>query len=252
MQAAWKFWLFCAVFLPITIGLGFWQLDRAEQKQSRSHLFAEQMQLAPVDLATMSDHAQRAFRPYRLQGVYEDEIFLLDNQLRQGRVGYDVLQVVKLDQGSRILVNRGWHPASPYRDHLPEVATPAGAVHLVGYFYAPDGEVPVWAEEPQVSTWPRRVQQLDWDTIERSLGVSLLRQEQFRLADEEQAGALATGWPIIMGSAAKHYGYAVQWFAMALALCLLTIWATLRLRKEQVEEQIQLEQQANATGEVEK
>ena len=74
--------------------------------------------------------------------------------------------------------------------------------------------------------WPRRVQSLP-----RSLAV----QEQaelpgaiLRLADPDQPGAFRADWaPDRMGPQ-THYGYATQWFALALALGILTVAASYR------------------------
>ena len=42
--------------------------------------------------------------------------------------------------------------------------------------------------------------------------------------DEDNAGSYITQWPVINTQPAKHQGYAVQWFAMSIALVLLYAW----------------------------
>jgi cytochrome oxidase assembly protein ShyY1 len=55
--------------------------------------------------------------------------------------------------------------------------------------------------------------------------------------DSGQPGALEVDWQVINVSPAKHHGYAVQWFAMALALAVIfgfrssNLWEFLTWRK---------------------
>src|SRR5205823_759786 len=58
---------------------------------------------------------------------------LLDNKLRRGRPGYEVVTPLAL-AGSEwhVLVNRGWIAAPPSRETLPEVRTPSGELTIVG------------------------------------------------------------------------------------------------------------------------
>ena len=225
----WKIWLFCAFFLPLTIGLGFWQLDRAAYKSSRSAIIEQQMRLPPTNLRDASP--LRAFRPYTFSARYGDKHFLLDNRLREGKVGYEVLTPAQLQTGAWVLVNRGWVSASMRREVLPSIQDVSGAQRIEGYFYAPDGRVPVLDQRSEPPTWPRRIQAVDWDRLEDAIAGTFHRHEVFRLTDSEQAGAYQVGWPLQTGDAAKHKAYAVQWFAMATALVILTIWATWRLGK---------------------
>jgi cytochrome oxidase assembly protein ShyY1 len=47
---------------------------------------------------------------------------------------------------------------------------------------------------------------------------------QLRL-DQDSIGALKTGWTTVAVKPEKHVGYAVQWFAMAITLLIMTIIA---------------------------
>mgnify|MGYP000143624448 CR=1 FL=1 len=51
---------------------------------------------------------------------------------------------------------------------------------------------------------------------------------QLRL-DQDSPGALQTGWAAVSVQPAKHTGYAVQWFVMALVLLLMTLIANSNL-----------------------
>ena len=69
------------------------------------------------------------FRRLRVRGSYlPAHQFLLDNRIRDGVAGYEVLTPLALaDDHRRLLVNRGWVPADPDRRVLPDVARRRGA-----------------------------------------------------------------------------------------------------------------------------
>ncbi len=173
-----------------------------------------------------------SYRPYTLLGRYHNKHFLLDNRVRDGKVGYEVLTPLELESGAWVLVNRGWVAGGARRDMLPSIEDLQGVQNIIGHFYAPDGRIPVLAPTPVQHEWPRRIQRLEWAAIEQQLGVAFLKHQEFRLSDASVAGAYAVGWPLATSSAEKHMAYAVQWFAMATALLILTAWATWRLRPQ--------------------
>src|ERR687889_432977 len=77
------------------IALGNWQSRRADEK----HALAEHVQRIAV---------AGEFLPERT--------VLLDNKLRGGRPGYEVVTPLRLAEGIHVLVNRGWIAAPPRRD----------------------------------------------------------------------------------------------------------------------------------------
>lgn len=212
--------------------LGCWQLERAEYKQARSLELSRSMSQAPKPLSEVD--VPKLFTPYRLQGHYHEQHYLLDNRMRGGRIGYEVLSAFKLDGDDWVLVNRGWVPAAPYRHQLPDIEHVTVQQNLHGYFYRPDGSIPVLKDLQQEVMQPdiRRIQRVVWDAIEAEIPGAMLVRAEFRLSDQGGAGAYRLDWPPLMSDANKHKGYAVQWFAMSGALLLLMIWAIIKHRKE--------------------
>ncbi len=69
------------------------------------------------------------FTRVRVAGQFDTERqFLLDNISHDGQPGYEVLTVLRLADGSGLLVNRGWVPFTGYRDRLPDIAFEAAGV----------------------------------------------------------------------------------------------------------------------------
>lgn len=216
--------IFSGFFLPLLIGLGLWQLDRAGQKEQQ--LAAWQQQALDLSWPALINRGLEDGRPVTLTGQFGERSWLLDNRTRDGVPGYEVLTLFFPVEGPPVVVNRGWVQAPRHRDTLPPVPAPKELVELAGRV-STYPEPPVLNGDTQASEgWPRRVQ---------SLPHAVAAQEQaelpgaiIRLADSKQAGAFRADWaPDRMGPQ-THYGYATQWFALALALGILTVAASYR------------------------
>lgn len=213
------------------IKLGFWQLDRAEEKRS---LLAEQQQReseTPRDFVSGDTFGR--FERLRVSGRYLDQHLLLDNRQNNGRVGYELLTPFVAETGGLLLVNRGWLAAPKYRTEFPEVNVPSAAydvVTLEGYFYWPDKQLTVFEsslELAESNVW--RVQGLDWPAIEHLLAAEFIADKEFRLLSGDVAGAEDVYWDYQMMNPSKHKGYALQWFSMSFALLLLACFTTFKL-----------------------
>ena len=84
---------YVAVF-SLLINLGFWQLDRAEQKRSRLSQQVSAAEQAPLEITdevavVIEDWL---FREVSVSGTFDGgQQFLLDNQINKGQPGYFVL-----------------------------------------------------------------------------------------------------------------------------------------------------------------
>jgi len=200
------------LLVPLTIRLGFWQIDRAAQKQAIEEARLASYGALPVDEGRLADAAP--FARVRVEGRYDGaHQFLLDNQSRHGVPGYVVVTPFDTVGGRRLLVNRGWIAAPESRSELPDAPAPDLPVRIVGVLWSISGattDASVWD-----ARWPKRIEQFDATRMNAAVGGS--NAEEFRL-EEDQPGSLE---PIVLGeemSATRHMGYAVQWFAMATGL----------------------------------
>jgi len=220
----WRLLVFSGVFLPVLIGLGIWQLNRAEEKQQ----LLEQWQQQAISLAwpELAARNPENGRPVTLRGGYGTRSWLLDNRTRDGAPGYEVLTVFRPLSGPPVVVNRGWVQAPRTRDRLPEVEPPEGIYTLearISDYPVP----PVLAGQPRAAgPWPRRVQSLPAELARGE--IPELPDKIVRLSGNGQPGAYRADWaPDLMGPQ-THYGYATQWFALAVALTILTVVASYR------------------------
>ncbi|WP_166268679.1 SURF1 family protein [Marinobacter caseinilyticus] len=220
----WRLLVFTGILLPVLLGLGRWQLDRASEKQALLDRWQQQSQTL-----SWAEHLQQGLQidqPVALVGQYSQRYhWLLDNRTREGVPGYEVLSVFYPEQGPPVVVNRGWLPGKQRRSELPEFSTPTGLVSLQGRIGA-FPEPPVLAERAEQHQWPKRVQSLS--TAQARAEEEDLADGLVRLSGREQPGAFVADWaPDVMGPQ-THYGYAVQWFSLAMALIILTLVASFR------------------------
>jgi surfeit locus 1 family protein len=220
----WRITLFTVVMVPLMTGLGFWQLQRAEEKAHLAAAFEERQQQAPAVLSTLwsSTDEALAYRPVRLTGSFlPDKYFLLDNRVQQGQVGYEVLGILQLsDAGGSVLVNRGWIASDSARRTLPVVPNVTGPVEITGHVYVAPGEPFLLAEQQLDNVWPKRIQAVEMDKIGPAVA-ALPGGKVFPFPvriDAGEQGALAVNWQVVNMSPQMHQGYAVQWFAMAAVL----------------------------------
>ena len=231
----WRTTLFTVVLVPLMVWLGFWQLQRAEEKAALASAWERRQNQPPVPLEQLWNKpaASLAYLPVSVAGVFEaDRYFLLDNRIHEGRFGYEVLAIMRLDVGDRqVLVNRGWIAGDPARLVLPTVPRVSGRVDIVGSIYVPPGVPYTLAEQDPGERWPKVLQSVDMKKILPALGVSEDGQAfpySVRIA-AGQPGALTADWQVVNVSPQKHQAYAAQWFTMAVVLLLFYLFRSSNL-----------------------
>ncbi len=217
--------LFVLVFLPLTLGLGFWQLDRAEQKAHMQTRYIEQLTMLPITPENRTELED--FLRVRLQGELLAETFLVDNRISQGKAGYWVVQVLEQSNTKRWLINRGFVQAPASRSSLPAISHIGEHVELVGVIWPETGLVPLLAEDPWAESWPKRVQRL---YIARMATLTGALPFEVRVEQNEIAPQPAPFVSVLKEE--KHLGYAATWFGLALALLVLYIYTGMTGRQD--------------------
>lgn len=216
--------LVTAGLLYAMISLGFWQLDRAEYKDTLQQKIVERKKLAPVGLEELPLSSEsRRYYPVKIYGEFDSEhIFLLDNKILNGRVGYHVFTPLMIADSKSILVNRGFLMQGRTRDNVPDIETSDGKIMLQGLLDLTPPRGVVLAENVQETTrWPIVLQYIDLDEISKILGYQLY--DMVLWLNQDQTGSLEYDLPVLNLNSAKNNGYAFQWFALSLALLLIYI-----------------------------
>jgi len=223
-----------ALFLAILFtNFGLWQLRRLDQRQARNTLLQERIFEEPralTDLlndfnviAAPSDSVSVAYRPATVQGSYDPdyEVLLRSTQNYEGEPGYYLLTPLKLENGSAILVNRGW---VPFKFEVPpvEAATPPnGKVEVMGIvnLERPPPTGPLASLAPRDPPGELEITAyIDTERLEEQMPYDLL---PVYLELREQSPSQAEGnLPLPLQepefTPGSHLGYAVQWFAFTI------------------------------------
>jgi surfeit locus 1 family protein len=220
------------VLLPLLLGLGAWQLERAAAKQALVEQRASSELVAPLDIGRSTSLAPGdRYRAATVTGRYlPGQQWLLDNRLYHGTPGYHVFTpfVIGGDTRPRLLVNRGWVATGESRQSLPRLPLPEGQVTLSGRLDSP-APVGIVIGEPPLDSPAGRVVVLSLDLAALAAAKDWPLLRYALVVDEERPGALQYDWsPIPPMGPEKHLGYAVQWFAIALALTLIYVGVNLR------------------------
>lgn len=216
-------------FFPLLLSLGFWQLDRAEQKRTQYAESTQYLDRPPMILNGETEERLRQkdmlWRPVGMKGELDSKhVMLLDNQVYKGEAGYFVIEPfhiagTKLD----VLVNRGWIAAGDNRRQTPAISTPSGQVTLSGIaMHVPTTGIFLGDNAiEKIGTNTYRLQRIRIDEIEQLLGLDLLPWV-VRLQPDSEHGFIRE-WTREGSGEARHLGYAFQWFALALTLLVIYI-----------------------------
>lgn len=205
--------------------LGFWQLDRAAQKQEIAAEYASRRTARVIDLAEISrpDLEQIQWRRVHAKGSYTAPDVLLDNRTRFGQAGFDVLSPFQLVNGHTILVERGWVAGASTRDRYPAITTPTNPTQIDGYVGPPAfSGVRINAAADTVEKLEPsllRVQRIDLETLAPYVGTAL--QPYIVYLDAGALHGYDRRRPIPGDGSARHQAYATQWFSMAAILVII-------------------------------
>ncbi len=215
------------ISFPLLLSLGFWQLDRAAEKEQIMENFEVSFNGAPTDLnlepSNLDDPAFMQWRKIKVTGTFESEHqFLLDNQPMNFKTGYLVFTPFKLkNESTRILINRGWVPSNPDRRILPTVSVSEESLTISGTAKQPPFSGIALSEDlsENLANGLIRIQQVDLEKIESTTEQKFL--PYIVRLDKEDPQGYQRDWVLPGSGAEKHYGYAFQWFAMAAALLII-------------------------------
>jgi len=218
------------VLLAGLLSLGRWQLQRAEQKRALFDGFAKGADATRV--IDLQAPPVARYQHVEAQGSYDGtRQILIDNMTdADGRAGYFVVTPFALAGGGWVLVNRGWVPLGTSRAALPVVDVPGGPRRLLGradhlpspgiHMGRPAALRPPF---PAVATFPSHAE------IEQLLHESTWSgAAELVLLDADQPDGYVRRWQPPGFPPLRHQAYAVQWFGLALALCIIYIVTNLR------------------------
>jgi cytochrome oxidase assembly protein ShyY1 len=211
----------------LMIRLGFWQLDRLEQRQEFNSTVTERIDQPPVPFEELLDEVAAdpksvEWRQVTLAGTWLPDQITWFNRSQDGIAGDNVLTAITNDD-STVIVNRGFVPlGSP----LPPASS--DAVEVLGRIRVP------------------QARQLGQLTDSSEGPITEIRRVDLELLDQQVPGDLAPVYLDLIGSVPNvtandpvpvpppaldegpHLSYAVQWFIFAAAVLLGWVLAVRR------------------------
>ena len=209
-----------ALSMALFVRLGFWQLDRLQQKRTYNATMAERWRQEPFDLnaeqlpQSLDD---LEFRHIQAEGYfdYANQI-ILKSQVYYDAPGIALVTPFVYDDGRAILVARGWVPADQASPQaIAQLEEPAGApvLGLIKPSQTPPNGQPATPPATPQTEWFR----IDISAIQAQMPYAL---EPAWIQQLPETGRPIDKLPIREEPMAldegNHMSYAVQWFSFAL------------------------------------
>ena len=212
----------------LCVRLGIWQLDRLEQRRAFNAHVESMWAAEPITLngQPAEDLTTMEYRAVEVSGMYDFENQIaLRNRYFQDEYGYHLLTPLLLDDGSAVLVDRGWIPAdgndspSDWRKY-----DQSGLVTLQGQIRLGQAK-PDLGGVPDPTLTPEQTRLDFWNIVnlERIQGqvpyplLNIFVQPNVDPGDAEPPIPYQPDIELTEGS---HQGYAIQWFTYATILVL--------------------------------
>lgn len=229
-------WVLLAAVLTaaLTARLGFWQLDRAAEKNRLQASLQTRLALPAMPLADLArddkSAAEQHHRRVALEGQWQTRFTIyLDNRQMNARPGFFAVTPLLLDDGTAVLVQRGWLPRDQAdRTRISAPPAPAGRVQVQGRLAPPPSRLIELAAGTETGAIR---QNLVLDDFARETGLKLRPLSVLQMDSTTDAAGSSSAsdgllrqWLVPAASVDKHYGYAAQWFALSALSIGLYAW----------------------------
>ncbi len=224
-------WLgYGAIVLVFSIACGllsWWQFSRLEEARQRVDRIERNWDAAPMPLADAMPaldafDVERTWQPVVVSGEYlADDQLLVRGRPRDGRPGFEVLVPFLADDGTILVVDRGWVAPGSAQDEPDSVpAPPSGPVELLVRLKPGEAVIPGRdAPAGQVAT-------INLPTIAGLVDGEVRTGAYGLLASEDPAPATT---PASLAKPAldegPHLSYALQWILFAILAVVALGWA---------------------------
>jgi surfeit locus 1 family protein len=209
----------CAFFLLIF--LGFWQLERGDEKKTLLSMQAELVKRPPFFWRKGMPLPKQEQR-IRVAGIFLPQSFMLDNQFYKHQFGFDVINPLQLSSGEVILVDRGWIKSDASRRVFPTLPVPKQPLKIIGSAYYPSNKTWVLGQDSE----KKDDSTIIIERVDTKLIGQFLHKPVYPFIirlDKEDANGYVRQWSVVARPPERHYAYAFQWFAMAFVILMLLI-----------------------------
>jgi len=211
------------------VALGIWQLYRLQWKLDLIARVDARVHAAAVDAPARAqwlrvNRADDEYRHVRVEGTFLPARDTLVQATTERGMGYWLLTALRRDDGTIVLVNRGFVPTQ-WRVH-PGAAPPAGAVVIKGLLRMSEpGGAFLHHNDPAAERWYSR------DVAAIAAARGLADVAPYFIDADASASTNADDHPIagltVISFYNHHLGYALTWFGLAL-LVAFGAWRAIR------------------------
>ena len=208
---------FFALFL-LTLSLGIWQINRGYEKRELENTFSFQQSYPVEEITYNLDSKINLYRNISIRGRFLQNLFYLDNKIYDGKPGVVVLSPFELEDGSAIIVSRGWVEMQD-RQNFMKIETPNEIMSIVGTL-RPASRGLTLSNDTTLKLDDNffLIQSLAIKEMEEIVGINF-KPFVLELSDLSPA-AFTSIWKPINLSSYRHFGYAAQWFGLSLVIVL--------------------------------
>lgn len=217
----WTFAGLAVALGALCVWLGFWQLDRLEERRARNASLQAALDRPVADLnAAAVQEADLSYRRLRAVGVFDPaHEIVLSNRSYSGQAGVHLVTPLRLEgSAASVLVDRGWIPAGQAGPEKRATLAIPGAVEVVGIGRPSQSEPSIaLLADPTLAPGSGRLDAwrfLNVPAIQAQTPYPLL---PIILEATEPVAGMSPPKPQteIDLSEGSHLSYAIQWFAFA-------------------------------------
>ncbi|MCV6825250.1 MULTISPECIES: SURF1 family protein [Halocynthiibacter] len=216
--------IFGIVGTLILCSLGFWQLDRLDEKTEELAKIDATILADPVSVPEVPNEDRDQYLPVKAAGtVGPREITVLASVQKIG-AGYRIISEFTLENGRRILLDRGF-VAIPAKD----APRPVVAAEITGNL--------LWPDEMQSSTPPPDLDAGVWFGRDIPAMAKALDTEPVLLVQRSstEPNLVTTPFPVdSSGIPNRHLEYVLTWFGLAIVWFGMTAFFLWRIRQRTV------------------
>jgi len=208
------------VVAVVFVNLGFWQLRRLEDRKLENLVADSRYEAPPAALSDLlasagGDLESLRYRRTTLAGEYDPENEVLTrNQVYRDQAGFHVVTPFLINDGTAILINRGWVPLELDVPPIQQALPPDGALEVSGWL-SPSQVRPALGPTDPANGILEVMSRIDIGRIQTQVPYDLA--PVYLVIDNTQTDRL----PVPLTAPAfddegPHLAYAIQWFGFTL------------------------------------
>jgi surfeit locus 1 family protein len=208
--------------VAVLMSLGFWQLDRMEEKRAYLDEMEARIANAPIPLPAVPEEGPHKFQAVTAEGRFTGEFLEVLAGQKGASPGVMVVEAFELRDGRRIMVQRGFvEEEARTTPRAPHAATVEGNLH--------------WPDDASSSTPPPDAKTGLWFARDVPAMAAKLQTEPTLIVARAPTGDGIAPMPVdTSGIPDNHWGYAIQWFLLAATWAGMTVFLLWRIRTRKV------------------